>query len=199
MSVPLPHRLIRLTRWLAPRHLTQHVAKDSIVDFRKIRNGHLGSVRIGSGSLSHAHLVLEKAGAQITIGSRTFIGASRFIAAKGITIGSDVLVSWGVTVVDHDSHSLFYDERSRDVTRWYHGEKDWTHVEMAPVGIADKAWIGFGVTILKGVTVGEGAVIGACSVVTRDVEPWTVVAGNPARLIRQLAPDRRVVHQKPTS
>ena len=47
-------------------------------------------------------------------------------------------------------------------------------------------WIGFDVTILKGVTIGEGAVIGAKSVVTKDVEPWTVVAGNPAVVVKYL-------------
>ncbi|HWY61214.1 MAG TPA: acetyltransferase [Rhizomicrobium sp.] len=59
---------------------------------------------------------------------------------------------------------------------------------MAPVVISDKAWIGFGTTILKDVTVGEGAVVGACSVVTKDVELWTVVAGNPVRILRRLEP-----------
>ncbi|MBV8923397.1 DapH/DapD/GlmU-related protein, partial [Bradyrhizobium sp.] len=56
----------------------------------------------------------------------------------------------------------------------------------APVVIADKVWIGFNASILKGVTIGEGAVVGACSVVTRDVPPFAVVAGNPARVIRTL-------------
>jgi galactoside O-acetyltransferase len=55
--------------------------------------------------------------------------------------------------------------------------------------IQDKVWIGFGASILKGVTVGEGAVIGAQAVVTRDVAPYTVVAGNPARIIRHITPE----------
>ena len=51
--------------------------------------------------------------------------------------------------------------------------------------ICDNAWIATGATILLGVTIGEGAVVGACAVVTKDVEPWTVVAGNPAKVIKQ--------------
>ncbi|WP_301392729.1 DapH/DapD/GlmU-related protein, partial [uncultured Duncaniella sp.] len=55
-----------------------------------------------------------------------------------------------------------------------------------PIRICCRAWIGAGATILPGVTVGENSVVGAGSVVTHDVEPNTVVAGNPARLMRQL-------------
>ncbi len=80
-------------------------------------------------------------------------------------------------------------QRRTDVADWMRGHKDWTHVAIAAVTIADRAWIGFGATILKGVTVGEGAVVAAQSVVTRDVAPWTVVAGNPAREIRRMDPD----------
>ena len=61
-----------------------------------------------------------------------------------------------------------------------------TFVEWAePVTIGNSVWIGGGVTILPGVTIGNGAVIGAGSVVTRDVEPYTLVAGNPARFIKK--------------
>jgi galactoside O-acetyltransferase len=60
-----------------------------------------------------------------------------------------------------------------------------------PVKIEDKVWIGFNSIILKGVTVGEGAIVGAGSVVTKDVPPYTIVAGNPARIIRELTPEER--------
>ena len=109
----------------------------------------------------------------------------------GISIGADVLISWGCTLVDHDSHSLQWKDRAEDVARWRAGyqsagwtgaaaTKDWTHVPTAPIHIGDKAWIGFGVTVLRGVTIGEGAIVGARSVVTADVPPWTVAVGTPA-------------------
>ncbi|MBK9578055.1 MAG: asparagine synthase (glutamine-hydrolyzing) [Fibrobacterota bacterium] len=131
----------------------------------------------------------DKPGAHVKIGDRTFIGRSMLVAADGIEVGSDVLVAWGCTFADHDSHSLDFEERKSDVENWLVGKKDWTHVRHAPVHIGDKAWIGFNSVILKGVTIGEGAVVAAGSVVTKDVEPWTLVAGNPARFVKK-APDR---------
>lgn len=64
-------------------------------------------------------------------------------------------------------------------------------MNIAPVKISDKVWIGFNSIILKGVTIGEGAVVGAGSVVTKDVPAWTVVAGNPARIIREIPENER--------
>jgi acetyltransferase-like isoleucine patch superfamily enzyme len=69
--------------------------------------------------------------------------------------------------------------------------KDWSRVAGEPVIIRDKAWIGLNAVVLKGVTIGEGAVVAAASVVTKDVEPWTIVAGNPARVMRELGADER--------
>ena len=199
MTASLTHRLIRLTRWTAPIRVRNSVAPSAVVDFRKIRLCRGGVVRIAGLSIVRAKLIAEKDGAAISIGERTFVGASTIVAAVDVSIGSDVLVSWGVTIADHDSHSVEFAQRAGDVRRWYAGMKDWDGVDMAPVKLCDKVWIGFGATILKGVTIGEGAIVAACTVVTKDVEPWTIVAGNPARVIRQLAPGPALVHQKSRS
>ena len=61
--------------------------------------------------------------------------------------------------------------------------KNWENVKSAPIKIKDKAWIGFNSIILKGVTIGEGAIVGAGSVVTKDVADYTIVAGNPAVVV----------------
>ncbi len=141
---------------------------------------------IGEQSDIEARLVFERASASITIGSRTHIGTSLLDATCSIEIGDDVMIAFEVLVMDHDSHSLNYSQRQNDVREWMQGRKDWTHVQMAPVRIESKAWIGTRATILKGVTVGEGAIVGAGSVVTKNVAAWTVVGGNPAKVIRTL-------------
>ena len=140
-------------------------------------------------SILNGRCVFEKDSSLISIGERTYIGAQTLLApAKKIVIGNDVLIAWGCTIVDHDSHSLYFSERSKDVLLWRKGReyKDWSSVAVSPVTIQDKAWIGFNAAILKGVTVGEGAVVAACSVVTRNVPDYTVVAGNPAKIIKNL-------------
>jgi galactoside O-acetyltransferase len=78
-------------------------------------------------------------------------------------------------------------ERALDVKDWASGLKDWSNVVCRPVIIQDKAWIGFNVIILKGVTIGTGAIVGAGSVVTKDVPAYCIAGGNPARVIRELS------------
>lgn len=126
----------------------------------------------------------------ISIGHRSFISGS-LIAAQSIEIGDDVLIAWNVTIVDHNSHPIAFSQRQPDAVNWLAGHKDWTHVTISPVKICDKAWIGFNAIILKGITIGEGAIIGAGSVVTKDIPPWTIAAGNPARVIREISAHER--------
>ena len=165
------------------------------LDLRAPKSGHT-YLEIGAKSIVDSSFVFETETGHIKVGERVHIGGgSQLISKNNITIGNDVIIAWNCTIYDHNSHSVHWEERKNDVSReWENAvkgqsvlqDKDWSVVKSAPITIGDKVWMGFGVTILKGVTIGEGAVIGACSVVTRDVAPYTVVAGNPAQVVRTL-------------
>lgn len=166
-----------------------------------VRNPLVGKkyLEIGENCLLNGTFVFEISEGKITIGDRTFIGGGTFICIDEIKIGSDVMFSWGCTVADNNSHSHVWSERANDVISWKKGVdenkiggyKDWTNVKRGKVVIKDKAWIGFNSIILKGVTIGEGAIVGAGSVVTKDVPDWTIVAGNPAKIIREIPENER--------
>ncbi len=147
-------------------------------------------IEIDRESMITGSLICDREDAIISIGQRVFSNGT-IVAATKIEIGDDVMISWGVTIVDHNSHSISFSHRAEDVTNWRMGKKDWTHVKVAPVKIGDKVWIGVNAMILKGVTIGEGAVVGAGAVVTKDVPAWTIIGGNPARIIREIGADER--------
>jgi acetyltransferase-like isoleucine patch superfamily enzyme len=173
------------------RHPGVMISPRTRVAYRKIRMARGCTLSIGDTTIVEAAIIFDREGGSVRIGERTFIGASTFVCAEHIEVGDDVLISWGCTIVDHNSHALAWKDRSRDVENWYEGRKDWTPVERGAVRIGNRAWIGFNAIVLKGVTIGEGAIIGAGSVVTRDVPAFSIAAGNPARVIRELAPDER--------
>jgi acetyltransferase-like isoleucine patch superfamily enzyme len=167
------------------------VSPTANINLSRIRGGTDCSFTVGEESHIRAYIAFQKPGASVRVGARTFIGKARIMAATEVVIEDDVLISWDVTIVDNNSHSVRFSERSNDVREWSRGRKDWQHVKLSPVRIQSKAWIGFGASILSGVTIGAGAIIGASSVITVDVPPWTIWAGNPARLIRELSADER--------
>lgn len=156
-------------------------------------------LKIGNDSVVNGNFVFENEQGVIKIGDRTFIGGGTFVSIDNICIGNDVLISWGCTFMDNNAHSLNWNYRKNDVEDWKKGldenkighYKDWKHVKSAPIVVKDKAWIGFEVSVLKGVTIGEGAVVGSRSVITKDVPDWTVVAGNPAKVIREVPLNER--------
>lgn len=139
--------------------------------------------------------IFEKNSGSIKIGNRVHIGNSMIISIDSVVIDDDVTIAWDCLIYDHNSHSTNWEERKADTEQEYldakNGlnpimNKNWSVVKSAPIHICSKAWIGTGVKILKGVTVGEGAIVAAGSVVTKDVEPWTMVGGNPATVLRRL-------------
>lgn len=145
------------------------------------------AIRIGRQSRVLARFETMGHGGRITVGAYCFIGEDTYIwSAASVTIGDRVLISHGVNIHDHISHSLSAADRHRHFKSiFFEGghPKDLPNVPAAPIVIEDDAWIGFGATVLKGVRIGKGAVVGAQSVVTKDVEPYTIVVGNPARVI----------------
>lgn len=153
-------------------------------------------VTIGQKGIINAHFVFESEKGEVIIGDNVHLGGVTFISRNKIEIHNDVTMAWGIIIYDHNSHSIFWEERKKDNQQCYDdyvnyngnnvANKDWSSVADAPVVIESKVWIGFDATILKGVTIGEGAVVGAKSVVTKNVEPWTVVAGNPATVVKYL-------------
>jgi acetyltransferase-like isoleucine patch superfamily enzyme len=169
--------------------------KGFAVEFRTPRDS--VSVVIGNKCILKNKIIFETDSGFVKIGDGCYIGGSKIISANSVEIGNWVTIAWNVTIYDHDSHSLDYRERIKDQEQqlldWKTGNfiknKNWIVVNKKPITIGDYAWIGFDAVILKGVNIGTGAIVGARSVVTKDVEPWTVVAGNPARIVKKIDQD----------
>ena len=141
---------------------------------------------------SHAYirgeLVVGPAGS-LKIGEFSYLGpGSRIWARHKIEIGRNVLMSHYVDIHDSNSHSVNWAARREEAQSLFRDSvvPEEKYVISAPVVICDDVWIGFKASILKGVNVGARSIVAAGSVVTKDVPPDTLVAGNPARIIRSL-------------
>jgi acetyltransferase-like isoleucine patch superfamily enzyme len=171
-------------RFRAKRRCILQIDDSAKVNYRGIYKRPPSVLKIGNGSIFEGSIASDRSGSSVSIGEHSFVGNSSIVTAERVEIGDNVLISWGCTIVDHDSHALVWTHRQLDVKEYYRGDKDWTHVSVKPVKICNKVWMGFNVIVLKGVTIGEGAVVAAGSVVTRDVPAFTLVAGNPARVVK---------------
>jgi acetyltransferase-like isoleucine patch superfamily enzyme len=151
----------------------------------------VNSVRIGDHGHIRGELFVFPHAGRIEIGDWVYVGVRTSIwsaSLDGVRIGDRVLIASDVVIHDTNGHPLDAPARfEQTVAILSRGHPDDIEtIESQGIVIENDAWIGTKATILKGVTVGEGAVVGACSVVTRDVEPFTVVAGNPARVVKRL-------------
>jgi acetyltransferase-like isoleucine patch superfamily enzyme len=161
----------------------------------RIRNirGDTDKIVVGQHTHILGELLTFAHGGEIKIGEWCYVGeGSRIWSAASIAIGNRVLISHSANVFDSLTHPLQAAARHEQVKQIFgHGHPRKISLDESPVKICDDAWIGAGAMVLRGVTVGEGGVVAAGAVVTKDVPPFSVVAGNPAVLIRELPPDVR--------
>jgi acetyltransferase-like isoleucine patch superfamily enzyme len=134
------------------------------------RPGHDTSLKFGRSVklFRDVGFFLDGDGATVAIGARTYLNERiRITCKRSVEIGEDCAIAWDVWITDTDYHSLDGAD------------------PIAPVSIGDHVWIGARSAILKGVDIGTDAVVAAGSVVTKDVPARALVAGNPARVIRE--------------
>jgi acetyltransferase-like isoleucine patch superfamily enzyme len=139
---------------------------------RKLRGAYLGAylAQMGKGTAIQMGCRFLN-GRKVHLGDRNIINFGCLLDGRKFEIhtGSDVSIGPEATILTlgHDPQSATFADKGGDVV------------------IGDRVWIGYRALILPGITIGEGAVVGAGSVVTKDIEPYTIVGGNPARVIKQ--------------
>ncbi|MFB9265900.1 acyltransferase [Bradyrhizobium erythrophlei] len=161
----------------------------------RIRNirGISEKIVVGRNSRILGELLTFAHGGEIKIGEWCYVGeGTRIWSAALIEIGNRVLISHSANLFDNLTHPLRAAERHRQIQQIFtQGHPREISLDESPVRICDDAWIGAGAMVLRGVTVGQGAVVAAGAVVTKDVPAFSIVAGNPAALVRELEPDER--------
>jgi len=120
------------------------------------------------------------------VGRNSMLNSVRIICDARVDIGDHVLISWDVVLIDGYREPLDPEQRGRYRRDVAEGRTPSMRAPARPIRIGGNVWIGFGSCILPGVAIGEGSIVGARSVVTESVPPYTIVAGNPARVVRAL-------------
>ncbi len=144
-------------------------------------------INIGNNCRISGRLQSQSSG-RIIIGDNTCIYDKTVIGSvESITIGSCVIISNHVHIYDNNNHPTSASVRHEMCMNGFDGDAwHWKHSKSAPIVIEDDVWIGEYSAILKGVTVGRGSIVASHAVVTKDVPPYTIVAGNPARVVKEI-------------
>jgi acetyltransferase-like isoleucine patch superfamily enzyme len=161
----------------------------------RIRNiaGDSKRITIGKDSIVQGELAVFAHGGNIHLGDWCYVGEqTRIWSAGSIAIGDRVLIAHAVNVFDNLTHPIRAADRHaqfREIAKAGH-PRDITLGER-PVKIENDVWIGAGAFVLRGVTVGTGAIVAAGAVVTKDIPPYCLAAGNPASIVRELTFEER--------
>jgi acetyltransferase-like isoleucine patch superfamily enzyme len=137
-----------------------------------------GRIVIGNHTTLALRVVIhtECTNAEITIGDNCLLRGCEVYARKKVTIGNACIIAPEVTIFDSDGHSSSIDQMKRHTL----------NSQIKPIHIGNNVWVCARSIVLKGVTIGDNSIIGAGSIVTKDVEPNSLYAGNPAKFIRKL-------------
>jgi acetyltransferase-like isoleucine patch superfamily enzyme len=160
--------------------------------FRHLRSKKPGAIVIGNHVSCYAgcSFAIGENG-RCTVGDFTLLNGALIMAEEKIDIGSYCLISWGVGIADSDFHPLEPAQRLIDaqaLAPFFKDRPPRPRLTTAPVKICDNVWIGMNAVILKGVTIGQNSVVAAGAVVTKSVPANTVVAGNPAAVVKTFGP-----------
>lgn len=146
-----------------------------------------GLIKIGNNCRICGRLQSQEEG-KIDIGDNTCIYHRTTIGSvESISIGSCVIISNHVHIYDNNNHPTSPAIRRQMCMEGFDGDAwRWKHADSSPIVIEDNVWIGEYAAVLKGVRIGRGSIVASHSVVTKEVPPYSIVAGNPARVVKQL-------------
>ena len=162
-----------------------HIAyPNKIINPSKNKN----TITIGDNTVIFCEIQILGHGGQVNIGDDCFIGKNSYIwSGKKIEVGDRVLIGHNCNIFDSDVHPFDKDERHMQFKKIFSsGHPKDIILNDVEVIIEDDVWIGANVTVLKGVKIGKASIIGAGSVVSKDIEPYTVNAGCPSKILRRL-------------
>jgi acetyltransferase-like isoleucine patch superfamily enzyme len=161
--------------------------------FSRYRSDAPVGLTIGRGASASAGTMFDVGlDGRVSVGEYALLNGVWIICDAAVEIGDYTLMAWNVVLMDSYRVPLDPIERRRVLQDLpgLSGRRAGADVPARPVCIGRNVWVGFGACVLPGVTIGDGSIVGARSVVADDVAPYTLVAGNPARAIGGLAPEK---------
>lgn len=150
-----------------------HIFPNALIDAKHSPAGSI-AIEIGKNVMLREFSILRAHRGRLDIGDNSFIGPHCLLQGPNLSIGSNVMIGAGAKIFSSNHN---FDKKDVPIMLQDEISKG--------IKIEDDAWVGANVAILDGVTIGKGSVIGAGAVVTKNVAPFSIAAGNPARLLRK--------------